>query len=75
MFARARDAAGRASDEFAPGSLGDVLGAACARYGELFAEVLSRSAVWVNGEQPDDVAGTTVVDGDEVAILPPVSGG
>jgi molybdopterin converting factor small subunit len=37
--------------------------------------VLEKCAVWVNGDEP--VAGdeTLLAPGDEVAILPPVSGG
>jgi len=35
--------------------------------------VLSTARVWVNGEPAD--ATTTVGDTDEVAVLPPVSGG
>jgi molybdopterin converting factor small subunit len=50
-----------------------VLDAACARYGEAFTALLPRCRVWVNGEpaQPAD----QVADADEVAVLPPVSGG
>jgi molybdopterin converting factor small subunit len=51
----------------------EVLDAACARYGATFAALLPRCRVWVNGEpaQPEH----TVNHGDEVAVLPPVSGG
>jgi len=57
-----------------PGStVGEILGSATERYGSDFAEVLARSRVWVNGETAsrDRVVG----DVDEVAVLPPVSGG
>ena len=54
-------------------TVGDVLRAAINRYGDAFADVLATSRVWVNGEPAD--GGTAVHDGDEVAVLPPVSGG
>jgi sulfur-carrier protein len=61
------------SDEIAAGNVGDLLAAARSRYGTPFAEVLARSRVWVNGRNADDR--TPVGDTDEVAVLPPVSGG
>ena len=42
-------------------------------YGPGFAAVSAASAIWVNGEPPG--ATTPVGDSDEVAVLPPVSGG
>lgn len=53
--------------------MGEVLAAANARYGPGFAEVLANSRVWRNGEPTvdDDAVGPD----DEVAVLPPVSGG
>ena len=47
--------------------------AAAARYGEGFADLLGSCKVWVNGEPADD--GDAVAADDEVAVLPPVSGG
>jgi sulfur-carrier protein len=73
MFAAAREAAGRGHDEFAGSTVGAVLDEACGRYGEAFASVLSVSRVWVNGEPADMHA--VVAPADEVAVLPPVSGG
>lgn len=43
------------------------------RYGEHFGLLLSRSRVWVNGSDPDPNA--PLAEEDEVAVLPPVSGG
>ena len=51
----------------------EILSAARQRFGPSFAAVLATSRVWVNGEPAE--AGTAVAGGDEVAVLPPVSGG
>jgi MoaD family protein len=76
MFARAREAAGTgAANVDAGATLRDVLNDACARYGTEFAAILERSRVWVNGDDASDGDATILRDGDEVAILPPVSGG
>jgi molybdopterin converting factor small subunit len=73
LFAGAREAAGTARDSFDAPTVGAVLDAARVRYGEGFAAVLERSRVWRNGEpaQLTDPVGLN----DEVAVLPPVSGG
>ena len=55
------------------GAVGAVLTAAQERYGAAFAHVLPTCRVWVNGEPATD--GTVVGNSDEVAVLPPVSGG
>jgi molybdopterin synthase sulfur carrier subunit len=73
LFAAAREAAGTNRDEIPGTTVGQVLEAAIHRYGDSFAELLPRCRVWINGEpaEPTDA----VVEGDEVAVLPPVSGG
>ena len=73
LFASAREAAGTPSAEFSAATVGDVLDQARVRFGEGFTAVLAGSRVWRNGEsaEPDDA----VEPGDEVAVLPPVSGG
>jgi molybdopterin converting factor small subunit len=73
LFAAARDAAGTGRDELAGTTVGAVLDAATDRYGQDFAAVLERSKVWRNGEPAE--RSDTVGDDDEVAVLPPVSGG
>ena len=73
LFAGARDAAGMGHDRIDGGTVAEVLEAARQRYGPAFASVLEHCQVWRNGE-PCDLA-DAVADGDEVAVLPPVSGG
>jgi molybdopterin synthase sulfur carrier subunit len=76
LFAAAREAAGTGRDTVDPAdaaTVADVLDVARARYGDRFADVLAGSRVWLNGEPADPSA--PVGDRDEVAVLPPVSGG
>jgi molybdopterin synthase sulfur carrier subunit len=73
LFAAAREAAGTSSTEMPGATVGDVLAGAVAAFGPQFQTVLQSCRVWVNGDpaEPHMAVGT----GDEVAILPPVSGG
>jgi molybdopterin converting factor small subunit len=73
LFAAAREAAGTGHDEIDGATVGEVLEHAVARYGGQFGAVLARSRVWVNGAPAEAV--DVVAPGDEVAVLPPVSGG
>jgi sulfur-carrier protein len=73
LFAAAREAAGAGRADLPGATVGDVLRAAEARFGPGFGEVLATAQVWRNGE-PCAVA-DQVGEGDEVAVLPPVSGG
>ncbi len=73
LFAAARQAAGTRQVDVAAVTVGDVLDQARARFGAPLAAVLDRSRVWLNGEPTDP--STPLTDGDEVAVLPPVSGG
>lgn len=73
LFAAAREAAGTGRDDVPGATVADVLAAARDRYGERFTAVLADSRVWLNGEPA--VGTEPVGPGDEVAVLPPVSGG
>jgi len=66
-------AAGTGRDTVTGATVGEVLDAASARYGDEFSRVLGHCNVWVNGDDAD--RSTPVGDDDEVAVLPPVSGG
>lgn len=73
LFASAREAAGTGRDSIPGATVGEVLDHARARYGESFARILEGCRVWRNGEPADE--DDPVGEGDEVAVLPPVSGG
>lgn len=73
LFAAAREAAGTGRDRISGSTVAEVLDEACRRYGEGFALVLADSRVWRNGEPA--ARQDPVGDADEVAVLPPVSGG
>lgn len=73
LFASAREAAGTGTDVVEGATVREVLTAAELRYGARFAEVLGTCRVWVNGE--DISIDAPVGQHDEVAVLPPVSGG
>ena len=78
LFAAARVAAGRGSDTFdlpPDATVADLMAAATGRYGGGFADVLSTARVWVNGDEPAGGTAAPLAAGDEVAVLPPVSGG
>jgi molybdopterin synthase sulfur carrier subunit len=73
MFAEARLAAGTGREHVCARSVEELLDTARARHGDRFAAVLERARVWVNGDPVPP--GHVLHDGDEVAVLPPVSGG
>ena len=73
MFGPAGEAAGTRRDVVAGDYLDVVLDEAVRRYGPDFRAVLEVSRVWVNGEPA--AADALLAQDDEVAVLPPVSGG
>jgi len=62
-------------EEVDAATVDDLLRDAVTRHGDAFAVVLERCRVWVNGDEPAQGGATVLRDGDEVAVLPPVSGG
>ena len=73
LFAAARQAAGTGRLEVEGDTVGEVLVAARRHFGEPFSAVLAVSRVWCNGEPAEETL--AVGPHDEVAVLPPVSGG
>jgi molybdopterin converting factor small subunit len=73
LFASVRIAAGTGRATVDGSTVGEVVDAACERFGPDFAALLQSCRIWLNGEPAE--RSDEVRDTDEVAILPPVSGG
>lgn len=73
LFASVREAAGVSSAEIDAATVGEVIEAAARTYGEDFRSLLPSCRVWLNGDPAGDT--DPVGPSDEVAVLPPVSGG
>ena len=73
LFAALRELAGASEVEAEGRSAGEVVDALSGRFGERFAQIAAVGSVVVNGERASRT--TAVAAGDEVALLPPVSGG
>lgn len=73
LFASARVAAGTGSDTIDASTVGEALAIATDRYGSEFEQVLTTCRIWCNGDETDP--DHELSDGDELAVLPPVSGG
>jgi molybdopterin converting factor small subunit len=73
LFANLRETAGTSQAEFPGTTVAEVLAAAQNEYGPDFSRGLTIAKVWVNGEpaEPED----KVSQSDEIALIPPVSGG
>jgi molybdopterin synthase sulfur carrier subunit len=73
LFAAARDAAGTGRDVLPGDTVGAVLDEARQKYGDRFGAVLGTCKIWVNGEPAGAL--DAIGSADELAVLPPVSGG
>ena len=73
LFAGAREIACNGTMTFEASTVQDLLVQAQDDLGEEFTQILSISRVWLNGEPVE--GDSTISSGDEVAVLPPVSGG
>jgi MoaD family protein len=73
LFAALRELAGASEVEAEGLSAGDVVDVLSERFGERFAQIAAVGSLVVNGERAS--RSTPVAAGDEVALLPPVSGG
>jgi molybdopterin converting factor small subunit len=73
LFGPIRDAAGTGSVEIAGETVDLVVKDATRRFGSDFAALAAHCRVWVNGEPA--ASDQRVAADDEIALLPPVSGG
>jgi MoaD family protein len=73
LFAALRELAGAARLEAEGRTAGEVVDALASRFGERFGQIAAVGSLVVNGERA--TRGTVLADGDELAVLPPVSGG
>lgn len=87
LFASARDAAGLEAPEYEidASQISDIFGTALVSVEDLVRyltrrhppldQIIPMCMITVNLEVVEDFAGTLVKDGDEVGVIPPVSGG
>lgn len=73
LFAALRELAGSSEVEADGRTAGDVVDALSGRFGDRFAQIAAVGSLVVNGERA--TRETLLAAGDEVALLPPVSGG
>ncbi len=73
LFAALREQAGASEVEARGDTVGEIVDELSARYGERFAKIAEVCSFVVNGEGAR--RDMPVAEGDEVALLPPVSGG
>ena len=73
LFAALRELAGASEVEAEGKTAGEVADVLSSRYGERFTQIAAVGSLVVNGERAH--RSTPLAAGDEVALLPPVSGG
>jgi MoaD family protein len=73
LFAALREQAGESRVEGSGRTVGEVVDALSERYGQRFASIAAVGSYVVNGERA--TRDTVIAEGDELALLPPVSGG
>jgi molybdopterin converting factor small subunit len=73
LFGPARDAVGHSRLTLPGDSVAAIVAAAEEQFGEAFSRVLAVSNVWLNGQVVEP--NTRVGEDDEIAVIPPVSGG
>ena len=73
LFAALREQADASRVEASGRTVGEVVDQLSERYGERFAAIAAVGSYVVNGERASRE--TVIAEGDEVALLPPVSGG
>jgi len=73
LFAALREIAGASVVEVDASTVGDLLDVLGTRYGERFAAIAAAGSVVVDAERAD--ADRSLTGSEDVAVLPPVSGG
>jgi MoaD family protein len=73
LFAALREIAGATHVDATGHTVGEIVEDLSLRYGERFAQIAAVGSFVVNGERA--ARETPIAEGDEVALLPPVSGG
>lgn len=73
LFAALREEAAATEVEASGKTVGEIVDALAERYGERFARIAEVGSFVVNGERA--ARSTAIAEGDELALLPPVSGG
>ena len=73
LFASIREIAGTSSLEVDANNVADAIAEACVQFGDDFAALVPSCRIWVNGN-PAELT-DSVTTQDEIALLPPVSGG
>ena len=73
LFAALREQAGATHVDAEGRTVGQIVDVLGERYGSRFAQIAAVGSYVVNGERA--TRDTVIADGDELALLPPVSGG